>query len=104
MQARAAGLETAHTARAPMPGARGEDEDYSHSQSQLAQGIESIHEQTLRGFRPHAILNMTASLASGEGRSHSCIQSIYLARSFPVLYWRSNLPENRFSHSLETKV
>jgi hypothetical protein len=54
MHATAAAVETVHNAHAPMPGARGEDEDYTHYQSQLAQGIESIREQALRGFHTHA--------------------------------------------------
>jgi len=54
MHTTAVAVETVHNARAPMPGARGEDEDYSHYQSRLAQDIESIREQALRGFHTHA--------------------------------------------------
>jgi len=54
MSATASAVETLHNARAPMPGARGEDEDYTHYQSPLAQGIESSREQALRGFHLNA--------------------------------------------------
>ena len=54
MNATAAVVETVHNARAPMPRARGEDEDYTHYQSRIAQGIESTREQALRGFQANA--------------------------------------------------
>src|SRR5258708_7914320 len=67
MHAAAAAIETIHNAHAAMPGACGEDEDYTHYQSQLAQGIKSICEQALCGLHTHtdlgtidAILNLIA--------------------------------------------
>lgn len=91
MRATAAAVETVHNARAPMPGARGEDEDYTHYQSRLAQGIESAREQALRG--PHAnagigtigaIVNAVAHPNAVDDRK-LLVKAVHLAGVIPYI-------------------
>lgn len=122
MHAAAAAVETVHNARAPMPGARGEDEDYTHYQSRLAQGIESIREQALRGFHTHAdvgaidaILNLITYPNAIDDRKllvkpvHPTAFSprpdvSFIHKLEKVLYLMANLPDSRFSQWLNNQV
>lgn len=121
MYAAAAAVETIHNAGAPMPRARGEDEDYTHYQSRLAQGIESIREQALRGFHTHAdvgtidaILDLITNPNKIDDRKllvkpvHPTALVHILTHLSPklekVLYLMANLPDSRFSGWLENQV
>ena len=91
MNATAALVETVHNARAPMPGARGEDEDYTHYQSRLAQGIESTREQALGAFHANAGVGTIGAIVNAVAHPYAIddrkllVKAVHLTEFSPYL-------------------
>ena len=62
MRPTAAAVETLHYARAPTPGARGEDEDYTHYQSQLAQRNSCVNKLSVASMQTPVLAPSVPSL------------------------------------------